>query len=211
MKSRSRLSHSGGLLLLASVLTANVSAGQDTGVLLLLQPGMASADFLSAPDGDPSTTGFNLRFATIVYTGTRWITPIVGANVTPYGSSGASRRNTNTPTLFAGNVFPLLSSRRTGGWLSLEVPLVLTYTFGGGGQRNPRIYGRDLALQSAFTLHLGRKLLGDFGGTLSRLRVYALMEQNLTPNRRRSDLPIDRFNPMAFYGITIPLGSAREP
>ena len=201
----------GVLLLVASALTANASPGQETGVVLLLQPGMASADFLSAPDGDPSTTGFNLRFATVVYTGTRWITPIVGASVTPYGSSGASRRNTNTPTLFAGNVFPLLSSRRTGGWLSLDVPLLLTYTFGGGGQRNPRIYGRDLALQSAFTLHLGRKLLGDFGGTLSRLRVYALMEQNLTPNRRRSDLPIDRFNPMAFYGIMIPIGSAREP
>ena len=201
----------GGLLLLASVLTATTSLGQATGVVLLLQPGMASADFLSAPDGDPSTTGFNLRFAAVVSTGTRWITPIVGASVTPYGSSGASRRNTNTPTLFAGNILPLLSSRRTGGWLSLDVPVLLTYTFGGGGQRNPRIYGRDVAVQSAFTLHLGRKLLGEFGGTLSRLRVYALMEQNLTPNRRRSDLPIDRFNPMAFYGITIPVGSSREP
>jgi hypothetical protein len=172
---------------------------------------MASADFISAPDGDPSTTGFNLRFATIVYTGSRWITPIIGANVTPYGSSGATRRNTNTPTLFVGNVFPALSSRRTNGWVTLELPVLLTYTFGGGGPRNPRIYGRDFVMQGAFTVHAGPKLLGDFGGPLSRLRVYALLEQNLTPNRRRPELPIDRFNPMAFYGISIPIGTLREP
>jgi hypothetical protein len=201
----------GGALLLASFVVSATCAGQATGPVLLLQPGMASADFISAPDGDPSTTGFNLRFATIVYTGSRWITPIIGASVTPYGSSGATRRNTNTPTLFAGNVFPVLPSRRTNGWLTLELPVLLTYTFGGGGTRNPRIYGRDFVVQGAFTVHAGPKLLGDFGGPLSRLRVYALLEQNLTPNRRRPELPIDRFNPMAFYGISIPIGTSRQP
>lgn len=200
-----------GTLVLALLLCPCLSSAQSSGTVLLLQPGMASADFLSAPEGEPSTTGFYLRFATVVYTRSPWITPTVGASVTPYGSSGASRRNTNTPTLFIGNVFPLLPSRYASGWISLEVPVLVTYTFGGGGQRNPRIYGRDFVLQGALTVHAGRKLLGDFGGTLSRLRVYALIEQNLTPNRGSLDSAIDRFNPMAFYGITIPIGAGREP
>ena len=36
--------------------------------VLLLQPGMLSADFLSAPEGYPATSGFNLRFSTLVPT-----------------------------------------------------------------------------------------------------------------------------------------------
>lgn len=200
-----------GALLMALVAGGNKLSAQTTGPVLLLQPGMASADFLSAPEGDPSTTGFNLRFATMVYTRSRWITPIVGASVTPYGSSGVSRRNTNTPNLFAGNVFPLLSARHTDGWVSLSIPVLLTYTFGGGGQRNPRIYGRDVVVQGSLDILAGKKIFGEFGGTLSRLRVYALLEQNLTPNRRAFDDTLDRFNPVAYYGITLPIGTEREP
>lgn len=200
-----------GALLMALVAGRGELRAQATGPVLLLQPGMASADFLSAPEGDPSTTGFNLRFATMVYTRYRWITPIVGASVTPYGSSGASRRNTNTPILFAGNVFPLLSARRTDGWVSLNIPVLLTYSFGGGGQRNPRIYGRDVVVQGSLDILAGKKIFGEFGGALSRLRVYALIEQNLTPNRRAFDDTLDRFNPVAYYGITLPIGTEREP
>jgi len=202
---------SGGALLAALALGGGGVGAQARGPALLLQPGMASADFLSAPEGDPSTTGFNLRFATVVYTRSRWITPIVGASVTPYGSSGVSRRNTNTPILFAGNVFPILPAKRTHGWVSLDLPLLLTYSFGGGGQRNPRIYGRDVVIQGSLDIHAGRKIFGEFGGTLSRLRVYALIEQNLTPNRRAFDDTLDRFNPVAYYGITLPIGAEREP
>ena len=200
-----------GALLVALVAWGGELRAQATGPVLLLQPGMASADFLSAPEGDPSTTGFNLRFATMVYTRSRWITPIVGASVTPYGTSGASRRNTNTPVLFAGNVFPLLAARHTGGWVSLNLPVLLTYTFGGGGQRNPRIYGRDVVVQGGLDILAGKKIFGEFGGTLSRLRVYALIEQNLTPNRRAFDDTLDRFNLIAYYGITLPVGTEREP
>jgi hypothetical protein len=151
----------------ALAVAATVSAQAGTPVLLL-QPGMASADFVSAPDEEPSTTGFNLRFAALVPSSRQWLTLIVGASVTPYGSSGASRRNTNTPQLFVGNVFPLLPSSRTVGWLSVDLPVLVTYTFGGGGRHNPRVYGSDLALEGAITVHLGRKLLSGFGGPLAR-------------------------------------------
>lgn len=179
------------------------------GPVVLLQPGMATADFVSAPSGEPSTTGFALRVSALVPSGQRWLTLVVGASVTPFGSSGASRRNTNTPMLFVGNVFPVLEARRTAGWLSVDAPLLLTYTEGGGGPSNQRVYGRDVVGELAVTVHMGRKLLGGFGGALSRLRLYGLLDQNLTPNRTFEG-KMDRFNPVAYYGVTVPLGTGRD-
>lgn len=197
------------MAVVAGLLGGRPAEGQSVGPVLLLQPGMASADFLSAPEGEPATTGFNLRFAGVQPTASRWLTFIVGASVTPYGSSGASRRDTNAPVLFAGNVFPVLSSSQSAGWLSMDMPLLLTYSLDGGGEHNSRIYGRDVVLEAAVTVHAGRKLLSGFGGPLSRIRIYGLLDQILTPNRG-VDRRIDRFNPVAYYGITVPLGTSRE-
>lgn len=194
-----------------ALLPFRASAGwaQGSGPVLLLQPGMASADFVSAPEGEPATTGFNLRFAALQPLAGRWWTLMVGASVTPYGSSGASRRNVNAPILFIGNVFPILSGSQSGGWLSVDAPLLLTYSFGGGGEHNANLYGRDVSIEAAFTIHAGQKLLTGFGQPLSRLRVYGILDQVLTPNRS-FDGRVDRFNPVAYYGITIPFGTSRN-
>lgn len=173
---------------------------------LLLQPGMLSADFWSPPEGYPATSGFNLRFATVVPTSSRWWTLILGASVTPYGTSGVSVRSTNTPVLFVGNVFPGISSQRTGGWFDLSLPLYLTYSYGGGGERNRQIYGRDIVGEVALQFFVGEKVLGDLGPAFRRLRFYAMMNQLLTPNEDRATGTTDRFNPVALYGITIPIG-----
>lgn len=174
--------------------------------VLLLQPGMLSADFLSAPEGYPATSGFNLRFSTLVPTRSRWWTLIVGASVTPYGTSGVTPRSTNTPVLFIGNVFPGIPTRKTGGWLDLSFPVYLTYSYGGGGERNRQIYGRDFVGEAALQLYLGEKVLRDLGPAFGRLRVYAMMHQLLTPNEDLTTGITDRFNPVALYGVTIPIG-----
>lgn len=197
-------------ILVLGTLVAGVARAQEgSGAIVLLQPGMMTGDFMSAPAGEPTTTGFNLRFAGLVPTRARWLTLIVGASVTPYGSSGPSRRNTNTPTLFIGNVFPVFSASKTAGWLSLDAPVLMTYTFGGGGEHNARVYGRDIALEAAFTVHAGRQLLAGFGGPLARLRLYVVLDQDLTPNKTFEGKR-DRFNPLAFYGLTIPFGTGRD-
>ncbi|MEO6443854.1 MAG: hypothetical protein ABIZ91_13035 [Gemmatimonadaceae bacterium] len=183
---------------------------QESGPVLLLQPGMLTADFLSAPEGYPATTGFNLRFATKVPTSSRWLTLLVGASVTPYGTTGITPRSTNTPILFAGNVFPLLPASRTGGWLEAELPLLLTYSFGGGGAYNRDYYGRDFVAELAIQANVGPKVLRDLGPFFSRLRVYLLFDQNLTPNEDPNTGVTDRFNPTALYGITIPIGGRRD-
>lgn len=193
------------------VLTSAPAAAQDRTPELLLQPGMMSADFLSAPNGYPSTSGFNLRFATIVPTSSKWWTLIVGASVTPYGTSGASPRNANTPVLFIGNVFPGIARERTGGWVDLRFPLYLTYAYGGGGARNRALYGRDFVGEAALQVHIGEKVLRDLGPVFSRLRAYVMLNQVLTPNEDLSTGEVDRFNPVALYGLTIPIGGRGSP
>jgi hypothetical protein len=198
------------LLLAALVLAGAVSgASAQAGVpVLLLQPGMATLDFVSSEEF-ASTTGFNLRFAAIVPSPSRWWTLILGASVTPYGTSGGSiRREANAPVLFIGNVFPVVSEKATDGWLSIDAPLTATYTLGGGDVNNPRQFGRDFALGLATTAHVGTKLLGSLGGPLARLRAYAILEQNLTPNPGFSGRR-DHFNPVAYYGLTLPIGTSR--
>jgi len=187
-----------------------VAAQGERGPLFLLEPGMLTTDFVSVPVGSESGTGFNMRFETRFPSGLRWFMPVVGASVTPYGTSNPSARGLNTPVLFAGNVFPLLDQRRTNGWITAEVPLLLHYAFGGGGAHNERLYGRDLHLQVAFRLHLGEKTLRDLGPFWRRLDVYAMFEQNLTPNEELTSGKPDRFNPVAMYGVTIPVGGTKN-
>ena len=86
------------ILALATFVAGVAGAQEGGGAIVLLQPGMMTGDFVSAPAGEPTTTGFNLRFAGLVPAGSRWLTLMVGANVTPYGSSGPSRFLPRSPT-----------------------------------------------------------------------------------------------------------------
>lgn len=191
-----------------------VAGAQERGAVLLLQPGMLSADFASAPAGYPSTSGFNLRFSTIVPTASKWWTLIVGASVTPYGTSGITPRSSNAPVLFIGNIFPGIPARRTGGWFDVQFPAYFTYSYGGGGPHNVALYGRDFVGEAALQLFVGDKMLRDLGPAFSRLRLYLMLNQVLTPNEDPSTGSTDRFSPIALYGITIPVGgrgSVRGP
>ena len=167
-----------------------------------------TGDFLSASEDDPATTGFNLRVIATIPGPWRWLTLYVGTNLTLYGTSGASRRNINAPAVFIGNAFPILTESITRGWLTLDLPVVVTYTYGGGGDHNARIYGRDLAVEAVATVPIGPRLLSGFGGPLARLRGYGVLQQSLTPNRA-FDGTRDRFNPIAFYGLSLPFGTGR--
>jgi hypothetical protein len=177
--------------------------------VFLLQPGLVSADFISAGPDVTSTTGFNLRFETRFPTRTAWLTPFVGASVAPYGMSGPGGRALNTPVLFLGNIFPLVRDRRTAGWLTLELPVFVSHSYGGGSENETRLYGPDLHLQLAAFLHVGRKVLHEFGPNWTRLDVYAFLDQDLTPNPDAVSGRRDRFNPAALFGLSLTIGGAR--
>lgn len=185
---------------------APVAGGQSSTVRLDLQPGYIAADFLSPPPGVSSTTGFNLRFAARLTTTLPWLVPVVGGSVTPYGTTGPSTRNHNSPNLFAGNIFPILAPSRTGGWLTAELPLLVYHSYGGGRPDNPRLFGPDLFLQLAAYVHVGEKLLRELGPGWTFLDSYIFWEQNLTPNPEPSTRRVDRFNPVLLFGLSLRIG-----
>jgi hypothetical protein len=191
------------LLGLTTVLPAQ--AAERTPVFLL-QPGFMTTDFISSPNASSSSTGFNARFATLLPTGIRWVTPTFGVNITPYGTTGYATSQTNAPSVFIGNIFPLIGAHKLGGWLRIDTPLLWYYTYDGGGRHNQRLFGGDLYAELAFTSPLGEKLLGDLGPNWKRLGAYLLLDQNLTPNPDRVSTITDRFNPIMLFGMSFRFG-----
>ena len=171
-----------------------------------LQPGITVYDFLSVPEGSVTNTAFSLRFGTRFPTGLTWLTPVVGAVLLPYGTTENTLRNNDAPTLFAGNIFPLLAEEKTGGWLSIEVPLLLAHSPGAGPSGSVRDYGRDLVIVPTVYLHIGARALREFGTVWSRLSAFAQLEQNLTPNKDPATGDRDFFNPFATVGLSLVIG-----
>jgi hypothetical protein len=184
-------------------------ANAQSGPVFELQPGIAVADFVSVPEGTATNTAFSLRFATRFPTGRTWLTPVIGAVLLPYGSTENTNRNTDAPTLFAGNIFQLLSEKRTSGWLSIEVPLVIAHSPGAGPTGTIRDYGRDLVVSPTGYLHVGARALKELGIVWSRLDLFAQLEQNLTPNRGPTGSR-DRLNPVATIGLSLTVGAPRN-
>jgi len=166
-----------------------------------------TADFYSASEGTASSTAFLLRFMTRFPTGNMWLHPVIGASFTPYGTTGTGVRNTDAPTLFAGNVFLLIQAQRGSGWVSVELPVLVVHSPGAGSTGSMRDFGRDLILQPTAYVHLGSRLFRDFGARWSRLDLFGFLEQNLTPNRNSATGRRDRLNPVAAFGVSVNLGA----
>lgn len=181
------------------------------GPVFQLQPGIQVSDFVSVPEGTATNTAFSVRFTTRFPTGSQWLTPVVGALFLPYGSTENTIRNTDAPTIFAGNIFTLLPASRTSGWLSLELPVLVAHSPGAGPTGSVRDYGRDLVAVPTIYLHLGGRALSEFGTIWSRLNVFAQLEQNLTPNRDPANGRRDRFNPVATFGLSLRFGEPVPP
>ena len=63
----------------------------------------------------------------------------------------------------------------------------------------------DLVVQGAALVPVGQHLMADMGPFWSRLTLYGIIEQNLTPSRNFTTRRVDRFNPTFLYGVSIPL------
>lgn len=205
------LANGRGSLMAAAMLlvgSRDAPAQAASGPVFTLQPGMLISDFVSS--GRASSTGFNLRFDTRFPTRVPWFMPVIGASVLPYGTSAPGGRNLNTASLFVGNVFPLIRATPDRGWFTIEVPVLLYHAYYGGTASDPRVYRRDLYLQVATYLHVGRRILHEFGPSWRRLDLFAFVEQNLTPDEDAAGR-IDRFNPTAMFGLSLSFGSRGSP
>jgi hypothetical protein len=173
-----------------------------------LQPGLQVTDFVSVPEETQTNSAFSVRFAIRFPTRTSWLMPVIGASFLPYGTTENTMRNTDAPTLFAGNVFTLVTPERTSGWLSVEMPLLITHSPGTGPSGSVRDYGRDLVMAPTLYAHVGARGLRDLGTVWSRLLLYIQLEQNLTPNRDLVTGNRDYFNPVATFGVSLRIGDA---
>jgi hypothetical protein len=184
-------------------------AHAQTTVVFDLQPGITVTDFVSVPERTPSNTAFSIRFTTRFLTSLKWLTPVAGAVFFPYGSTTNTIRNTDAPTIFIGNVFPLLSAG-SAGWISIELPLLVAHSPGTGPTGEIRDYGRDLMILPTGYLHLGQRALHEFGSVWSRLKVFVQLEQIMTPNKDAITGKRDYFNPSATFGMSLTIGGPRN-
>ena len=174
-----------------------------------IDPGIVTINSLSAPVPNGSATGVNLRFLVNLETAIPWLTLEVGTSFAPFGLSNGLR-SFNEPTFFYGPVVMLLPRDRTANWLELTMPVLGAYRLDENGEAD-RLYVHDLFLQGAATVPLGSKLMADMGAFWSRIAVYGIVEQNLTPARNFTTRKLDRFNPTFLYGLSIPIRGARNP
>jgi hypothetical protein len=191
--------------LLGALVPSGVANAQ-RGPVFQLQPGLQVSDFISVPEGTATNSAFSVRFTTRFPTSVQWLMPVVGAALLPYGSTQNTIRNTDAPTIFAGNIFTLLAPAETAGWLSIELPLLIAHAPGTATTGNLRNYGRDLVIAPTVYLHLGSQGLGEFGPLWSRLNVFVQFEQTLTPNRDPATGERDFFNPLATFGVSLRIG-----
>lgn len=181
-------------------------AGAQSGPSFDFQPGITVTDFVSVPEETVSNTAFSVRFSTRFLTSLKWLTPVAGAVFFPYGTTENTLRNTDAPTLFVGNIFPLVPAARTSGWLSIELPLLITHSPGAGPTANVRDYGRDIVVVPTAYLHLGDRALHEFGSLWSRLKVFVQLEQVMTPNKDAATGKRDFFNPNSTFGMSLTIG-----
>ena len=177
--------------------------------MFVFEPGVVTINAISAPLPTGSSTGLNLRFLALFPTSIPWLTVEVGTSFAPLGLSNGLRAF-NEPSFFYGPVTMLLPRDRTANWIELTLPILGTYRLDENGEAD-RLYIHDLLVQSGITVPVGEKLMRDMGTFWSRLTLYGIIEQNLTPARNPSTQKVDRFNPAFFYGVSIPVGRPAQP
>lgn len=173
------------------------------------EPGVVTVNAVSAPVPTGSSTGLNLRFLVLVPTAIPWLSAELGASVAPLGLSNGQGAF-NEPTLFYGASIMLLPRDRTENWLELTMPVLVAYRLDENGDAK-RLYVNDLVVQGGATMPIGQKLMADMGPFWSRLTLYGVMEQNLTPAPNFITRKVDRFNPTFLYGISIPILGRSRP
>jgi hypothetical protein len=169
----------------------------------VFEPGVMTLNAVSAPTETGSSTGLNLRFLADFRTPVLWLNVEVGTSFAPLGLSNG-RRELNEPTFFYGPSIMLLPRDRTKNWLELTLPVLGSYHLDENGDAE-RLYVNDLVAQGVIVVPIGQQLMGDMGAFWSRLTLYGIIEQNLTPPRNVTTEKVDRFNPVFLYGVSIPL------
>ena len=180
-------------------MTLGAQANRET--MLLFEPGVMTLNAASAPLSTGSSTGLNLRFLAVIPTSIPWLSAEIGMSFAPLGLSNGQRAF-NEPTFFYGPLYAPAARQ--------NAELAGALSAGAGRVPTRRLWGRGSTVcqrlrRSGACGLIGQKLMGDMGSFWSRLTVYAIVEQNLTPSRNPTTQKVDRLNPTFLYGISIPI------
>ena len=179
------------------------------GPTFVFEPGAVTVNSVSAPLPTGSSTGLNLRFLASFPTTIPWLTIEVGTSFAPLGLSNG-QRELNEPTFFYGPNVMLLPRDRTRNWLELTLPVLGSYRLDENGEAD-RLYVNALVVQGVALVPIGQQLMSDMGRFWSRLTLYGIVEQNLTPSRNFTTRKVDRFSPTFLYGVSIAVhGGAQD-
>ncbi|HET6680191.1 MAG TPA: hypothetical protein VFG84_03255 [Gemmatimonadaceae bacterium] len=170
---------------------------------LRFEPGMITRDAVSAPGVRDASTGLLFRVMTMVPTAWRHLDLQVGTAFAPIGLSNGRSVENDVAFYYGVKLVPLRTSQ-TDGWLELGIP-VLGYFHLAEREDARRFFVNDLVVQTSARLALGPRLMSDMGGVWSRLTLYVVAEQNLSPPPDESGRR-DRFRPVFHYGLSIPIG-----
>jgi hypothetical protein len=190
-------------LVLSLLVAGRLPAQRSRAPSLAFEPGVMTVNSVSAPLPSGSSTGLNLRFLAVIPTAIPWLSVEVGTSFAPLGLSNGLR-DFNEPTFFYGPTVMLLPRDRTSNWIELSLPVLGAYRLDETGEAE-RLYVNDVIVQGAALFPIGQKLMADMGPFWSRLTVYGILEQNLTPSRNVTTRKVDRVNPTFLYGISIPI------
>ncbi len=186
------------------------SAQRTLSPIIELDAGVRTVDVVSSESSAGSASGFNLRVRALIPDAWRHVDVFVAAELAPFGLSN-NREDENDPAFLYGVSIPLLAAKRTGGWLSIGLPVMGYYRYDPTGIESPRRrYVNDIMVEGTITLHLGQKMLSDLGAFWSTLDAYLYVDQPITKTIDPATLRVDRFRPAFVYGLSVPVAGSRD-
>lgn len=161
--------------------------------VLVFQPGIVSANVISAPDGADAIHGFNVRFTMVVPTVSPHFNLVMGTQFFPNGLGGSGA---NEPIFYYGGIIPLGPvNSMTQGFFNASIDPLGVYAPAGYGTRP---YSHEFVIELALIANVGAKMMSNMG-FFSNMGVYLLFDQAIT------HVGDDKFNPVVLYGITFPI------
>jgi hypothetical protein len=165
--------------------------------VLVFQPGIVSANVISAPDGADAIHGANIRFTMVVPTVSPHFNLVMGTQFFPNGLGGSSD---NRPIFYYGGIIPLAPvNTMTQGFLNASLDPLGVYAPSGYSEGVDDFpYAHEFVLELAIIANVGAKMMSNMG-FFSNMGVYLLFDQAIT------HVGDDKFNPVVLYGITFPI------
>jgi hypothetical protein len=167
---------------------------------LVFQPGVITANAISAPEGSDAISGLNIRFTTVIPTATPYFNLVMGTQFLPNGLDG---NKDNRPIFYYGALFPVTPINNAQQFLTVLVNPLGVYA-NRRAEPTKRTYTHEFVLELALIANIGQTMMANMG-VWSNLGAYLLFDQQITGLAEDASGDTDRFNPVILYGVTLPI------